>query len=79
MFIREIIYDNKEITILYNFTDNNTLTRKQITDNIEEVIGQSEMAVSNIKCGSSKHHNSAQGNKTSYYVKFVLFFMIMLD
>lgn len=59
LFIREIIYDNKEITILYNFTDNNTLTRKQIPDNIEEVIGQSEIAVSNIKCGSSKHHNSA--------------------
>ena len=52
-FIREIIYDNDNLTIVYNFTENN-LTKKTLPDNIDDIIEQSEMAVNNINCGSNK-------------------------
>ena len=58
LFIREIIYDNKNLTIIYNFIDNN-LTSKQIPDKIDGVIRQSEEAASNCAESSSKDPNTA--------------------
>lgn len=58
LFIREIIYDNKNLIIVYNFIEN-SLTRKQITDNIDKVIEQSDEAASKCVDCSSKHSNSA--------------------
>lgn len=58
LFIREIIYDNKKLIIVYNFIEN-SLTRKQITDKIDEVIRQSDEAASICVDCSSKHSNSA--------------------
>ena len=58
LLIREIIYDNKNLIIVYNFIEN-SLTRKQITDKINEVIRQSVEAASICVDCSSKHSNSA--------------------
>ncbi len=58
LFIREIIYDNKNLTIIYNFIDNN-LTSKQIPDKIDGVIRQSEEAASNCAESSNKDPNTA--------------------
>lgn len=59
LFIREIIYDNKEISIVYNFTDNIKLTNKNIPDNIKEVIEQSEMAANNFRFSSNKQDGAS--------------------
>lgn len=58
IFVREIIYDNKNLIIVYNFIEN-SLTIKQITDKIDEVIRQSVEAASICVDCSSKHSNSA--------------------
>ena len=60
-FVREILITNDTLTIVYNFADNN-FTNKEIPDNIEDIIEQSEMTVNYIQSGSNKQESSAPLN-----------------
>ena len=72
-FIREIILTNDNLIIVYNFIDNN-FTKKQIPDNIEEVIEQSEMAVKNRFNGSNKKDSTPPSdNNPNTYVRVVFY------
>lgn len=65
LFIREIIYDNKNITIVYNFTENNNLTKKQIPDKIDDVIKQSKKAANRFGQCSSKQDGTSPSEDCS--------------
>ena len=80
-FIREIILTNDNLIIVYNFTDNN-FTKKQIPDNIEEVIEQSEMAVKNRFNGSNKKDSTPPKIKYTHLMRnlgCVFFYKNVLD